>query len=121
MTDGNDNANGAGIGDEIEISADVSGVFAETTVQFQIIVPEAMTVDLTPADDTDQDKTLIKADGALSGFAKTFTGQEIFSSGNKLTHKFKVTANQFKRAYDLDDPENVPPKYKKKDLVEQNQ
>ena len=64
---------------------------------------------------------VIKANGALLGYSKTFTGSEIFSSSNKLTDEFTVTANQFKRKYTANDPINDPAKYKKKDLVEEDQ
>ena len=113
ITDGNDNATGAGIGDEIEITANIDGSFREHSVKFQIVVPEALTVD-----DNGTTVTVVNAYSALTGFSKTFSATEIFEVGNTLSHKFKVTANQFKRKYNKDDPINDPKKYKKNDTFE---
>ena len=53
---------------------------------------------LTPTDTSD-DTPVIAANGALVGYSKTFSATDIFSAGNELSHKFTVTANQFKRKY----------------------
>ena len=124
ITDKNDNTSGAGIGDEIELTATIDGVFREHSVVFQIIAPEAVLVDAndptTPTDPTD-DTTVIGANGVLVGFGKTFSAEDVFAavnSGDPLSHKFTVTANQFKRKYTAKDPLNDPRKYNKNDLRE---
>ena len=61
---------------------------------------------------------VIAANGALVGFAKTFSATDVFGAGSSLSHKFKVTANQFKRKYTINDPQNDPRKYDKNDLRE---
>lgn len=127
ITDKNDNTMGAGIGDEIELKATIDGVFREHSVVFQIIHPAADIKDENedgdndPTTDTDNVHAVIKANEALVGFGKTFSATDIFTAGNNLSHKFKVTANQFKRKYNLNDPINDPRKYKKNDLREDDQ
>ena len=124
ITDKNDNDSGAGIGDQIELNATINGVFREHSVVFQIIAPEAVLVDAndpTTPDDEADDTAVIKANEALVGFSKTFSATDIFSAGNELSHKFTVTANQFKRKYNVNDPINDPRKYNKNDTREDDQ
>ncbi len=121
ITDDNDNNMGAGIGDKIELRATIDGVFRDHSVVFQIITPEAATVDETPADDTDALTNVINPNGALVGFSKTFSASDIFDTGNLLSHEFTVTANQFKRKYTANDPINDPRKYNKNDTREDDQ
>ena len=127
ITDKNDNDMGAGIGDEIELRATLGGAFRDHSVVFQIIVPEAVSVDAndppTPTDPAD-DTAVIGANGALVGFSKTFSAADVFAAvnaGNPLSHKFKVTTNQFKRKYTANDPINDPRKYNKNDTREDDQ
>ena len=123
ITDKNDNTSGAAIGDEIELTATIDGVFREHSVVFQIIAPEAAIIDLNtdgdddPATTPDDVTTVIAANGALVGFGKTFSATDIFTAGNELSHKFTVTANQFERKYTANDPRD-PRKFKKNDLRE---
>ena len=117
FTDNNKNTMGAGIGDEIELTATIDGAFRDHSVVFQIIAPEAVTVDHDADSNTDE-VPVIAANGALVGFGKTFTAAEVFSAGGTLSHEFKVTANQFKRKYTANDPIGDPRKYDKNDLRE---
>ena len=113
ITDKNANTTGgAGIGDEIELIATVSSAFRDHSVVFQIIVPEVVTVPTPTEQNSNATTTVIGANGALVGFSKTFSAQEVFSANSRLTHKFKVTANQFKRKYTKNDPRTDPDFYK---------
>ena len=127
ITDKNDSDGSVGIGDELELTATIDGVFREYSVQFQIIAPEAVLVDAndptTPTDPSD-DTAVIKANEALVGYSKVFSATDVFAAvnaGDPLSHKFKVTANQFKRKYNVKDPLNDPRKYNKNDLREDDQ
>ncbi len=121
ITDKNDNTDGAGIGDEIELTATIDGVFRDHSVVFQIITPELLDVATPTEADAAARTTVVKANGALVGFSKTFSATDIFTAGNKLSHKFKVTSNQFKRKYTANDPVNDPRKYNEKDTFEADQ
>ena len=118
IIDDNDNTSGAGIGDEIELTASIDGAFRDHSVVFQIITPEVVAV-ATPTEADPQDMTnVINANGVLVGFGKTFSATDVFTAGSTLSHKFKVTANQFKRKYTANDPVGDPRKYNKNDTRE---
>ena len=118
ITDDNDNAMGAGIGDEIELTGTVDVPFRDHSVVFHIIMPEAATVN-----DDGTNVTVIKANEALVGFSKTFSATDVFAAvnaGDPLSHEFKVTQNQFKRKYTAKDPREDP-KFAKNDTREDDQ
>lgn len=109
---------GAGIGEEIKLTATIDGSFRDHSVVFQIITPELVDVATPTEQDADARTNVINPNGALVGFSKTFSATEIFTAGSTLTHKFKVTPNQFKRVYTANDPIGDPRKYNKKDTRE---
>ncbi|MDE2798726.1 MAG: T9SS type A sorting domain-containing protein [Gemmatimonadota bacterium] len=118
ITDENDNAMGAGIGDEIELTGTVDVPFRDHSVVFHIIHEMPATVN-----DDGTDVVVIKRNEALVGFSKTFSATAVFdavNAGDPLSHEFKVTQNQFKRKYTAKDPREDP-KFAKNDTREDDQ
>ncbi len=106
----------AGIKDQITLSVTINGIFNDTSVLVEIIDTGEDVRDPTPDQMGSGDEVpVVAADAPLVGFSKTFMAREILDAGGEVSHKFTVSANQFKRkattAYAAD-------KVKKNDLLE---
>lgn len=107
----------AGVGDEIQISGSVNGVFRDHSIKLVIISPQLVGYDdQTPAGfHTDTEANLLTAgitiattvvapNSELVGYSTTIPATKIFEDGGKISAKFTVAANQFKRKYTADGP-----------------
>ena len=112
----------AGIGDEIQITGSINGVFRDHSIKLVIISPEVIGYDAgttflrqvvddaNPNPLTDQDDIIVvdPADeefgGELVGYSHTIEATAIFDAGGEISTKFRVAANQFKRTYTGDGP-----------------
>ena len=107
----------AGIGDQIQITGSVNGVFRDHSVELVIISPQVIgytDADVLVTRDTSDDgeaaaelssaegDTVVAANSELVGYSTTIPATKIFDDGGSISAKFIVAANQFKRTYTAD-------------------
>ena len=112
----------AGIGDEIQISGSINAQFRDHSIKLVFISPEVFGFDAGAGDivreaedpatagttvlNDGDDLIVVDPGGELVGFSTTIPATKIFEDRGSISHKFRVAANQFKRKYTADGPDD---------------